>query len=403
LAWHSEGPGIKQERNAADARLGRPWPVKAFAPTKTALREATLARITTIEPGYYRIPLPQVLTDSTHGEMRAFELNTVRLRDADGAEGVGYTFTVGRNGAAIDAILRREMGEIGLGEDADCIEHIWQKTWWALHYGGRGGPTVLAISALDMALWDLKAKRAKLPLWRLLGGFDAKVPCYAGGIDLELTAAELIEQTKGNLAKGFRAIKMKVGRARLAEDVAKVRAMRDFLGDGFPLMADANMKWTADVAIRAARAFQPYDLTWLEEPIIPDDPAGHARVLRDGGLPIAAGENLRTLWEFKQYIAAEAVTYPEPDVTNCGGVTPFMKIAHLAEAFNLPVTSHGAHDVTVHLLAACPNRSYLEAHGFGLDRYITEPLRIVDGFAIAPERPGHGIGFDWGGLEKVKA
>ena len=362
-----------------------------------------MAKITTIEPGYYRIPLPQVLTDSTHGVMTAFELNTVRVRDADGAEGVGYTYTVGRNGAAIDAILRREMGEILLGEDADRIEHIWQKCWWALHYGGRGGPTVLAISAVDMALWDLKAKRAKLPLWRLLGGFDPKVPCYAGGIDLELSAAELIEQTKGNLAKGFRAIKMKVGRERLSEDVAKVRAMREFLGDGFPLMADANMKWSADVAIRAARAFQPYELTWLEEPIVPEDPAGHARVLRDGGLPIAAGENLRTVWEFKQYIAAEAVTYPEPDVTNCGGVTPFMKIAHLAEAFNLPVTSHGAHDVTVHLLAACPNRSYLEAHGFGLDRYIADPLRIADGFAIAPERPGHGIGFDWAGLEKVKA
>ena len=134
-------------------------------------------------------------------------------------------------------------------------------------------------------------------------------------------------------------------------------------------MADANMKWSVDGAIRAARAFQPYDLTWLEEPTIPDDPPATPASPREGGLPIAAGENLRTLWEFKHTIAAEAVAYPEPDVTNCGGVTPFMKIAHLAEAFNLPVTSHGAHDVTVHLLAACPNRSYLEAHGFGLDRY----------------------------------
>ena len=114
---------------------------------------------------------------------------------------------------------------------------------------------------------------------------------------------------------------MKVGRARLAEDVERVRAMRAHLGDGFPLMADANMKWTADQAIRAARAFQPFDLTWLEEPLIPDDVAGQARVVREGGVPIAAGENLRTLWDFKQLIAAGGVTYPEPDVTNCGGVT----------------------------------------------------------------------------------
>lgn len=362
-----------------------------------------MPRITSIEPGFYRIPLPTVLTDSMHGEMRAFELNTVRIRDSDGAEGVGYTFTVGRNGAAIDTILARELPEIMDGEEADEIERLWHKAWWALHYGGRGGPTVLAISAFDMALWDLKAKRANLPLWKALGGFDPRVPCYAGGIDLELPLDKLLRQTDDNLSKGFRAIKMKVGRANLFEDVERVKAMREHLGENFPLMADANMKWSVDGAIRAARALQPYDLTWLEEPTIPDDPAGHARIVSEGGLPVAAGENLRTLWEFKLYIAGGAVTYPEPDVTNCGGVTPFMKIAHLAEAFNMPVTSHGAHDVTVHLLAACPNRSYLEAHGFGLDRYIAEPLRIEDGFAIAPDRPGHGIEFDWKGLERIKA
>ena len=195
---------------------------------------------------------------------------------------------------------------------------------------------------------------------------------------------------------------MKVGRPRLTEDVARVQAMREHLGDGFPLMADANMKWSADEAIRAARAFQPYDLTWLEEPVVPDDMAGQARVVAQGGVPVASGENLRTLWEFARLIAGGGVTYPEPDVTNCGGVTPFLKIAHLAEAHNLPVTSHGAHDVTVHLLAALPNRSYLEAHGFGLDRFVAEPLRIEGGCAVAPDRPGHAITFDWAALERVR-
>jgi L-alanine-DL-glutamate epimerase-like enolase superfamily enzyme len=362
-----------------------------------------MPRIASLETGFYRIPLPVLLTDSMHGEMRAFELNTVRVRDADGAEGVGYTYTVGRNGAAVDAVLRRELAEIMAGEEADEIERLWHKAWWATHYGGRGGPTVLALSAFDMALWDLKARRANLPLWKALGGYDPRVPCYAGGIDLDLPLDQLLRQTDDNLAKGFRAIKMKVGRANLLEDVERVKAMRGHLGAAFPLMADANMKWSVDGAIRAARALQPFDLTWLEEPTIPDDPAGHARIVREGGVPIAAGENLRTLWEFKLYIAAGAVSYPEPDVTNCGGITPFMKIAHLAEAFNLPVTSHGAHDVTVHLLAACPNRAYLEAHGFGLDRYIAQPLAIRDGFALAPHRPGHGIVFDWKGLDAVKA
>ncbi|AWN48512.1 uroporphyrinogen decarboxylase [Methylobacterium terrae] len=362
-----------------------------------------MPRIVSLEAGYYRVTLAVTLSDSMHGDMPAFELNTVRLRDADGAEGVGYTYTCGRNGAAIDAILRRDIPDQLVGQEADRIEHIWQRIWWGQHYGGRGGPTVLAQSAIDMALWDLKAKRLGQPLWTLLGGHDAKVPCYAGGIDLQLPLDQLLRQTDDNLAKGFRAIKMKVGRRKLSEDVERVRAMREHLGDGFPLMADANMRWSADEAIRAARAFQPFDLTWLEEPLIPDDVAGQARVVREGGLPIAAGENLRTLWDFKQLIAAGGVTYPEPDVTNCGGVTPFMKIAHLAEAFNLPVTSHGAHDVTVHLLAACPNRSYLEAHGFGLDAYLAEPLVIEEGFAVAPDRPGHGIAFDWRGLDAIRA
>ena len=362
-----------------------------------------MPRLDRIEAGHYRIPLPEVLTDSTHGAMADFELVTCRVTDADGAEGVGYTYTVGRNGGAVHHILAREIAELAAGQDADRIEALWQHVWWGLHYGGRGGPAVLAQSAFDIALWDLKAKRAGTALWRLLGGHDPRVPCYAGGIDLDLSAEALIRQTEGNQARGFRAIKMKVGRPRLSEDVAKLAAMRAHLGDGFPLMVDANMRWTADAAIRAARAFAPYDPYWLEEPTPPEDVAGHARVLREGGVPVASGENLRSLWDFQALIAAGGVSFPEPDVTNCGGVTAFMKVAHLAEAFHLPVTSHGAHDVTVQLLAACPNRSYLEAHGFGLDRYIAEPLRIEEGMAVAPDRPGHGIGFDWAGLDKVRA
>jgi L-alanine-DL-glutamate epimerase-like enolase superfamily enzyme len=362
-----------------------------------------MALIRDIETGHYRIPLPVTLSDSTHGEIGAFELITVRVRDADGAEGIGYTYTVGRNGGAIADILRREITELAMRREADDTEGIWQHVWWGLHYGGRGGASVLALSALDIALWDLKARRASLPLWRLLGGFDPRVPCYAGGIDLDLSVEDLLRQTNENLKKGFRAIKMKVGRPELAADVARVKAMRGHLGQGFPLMADANMKWTVEEAIRAARALRDCDLTWLEEPTIPDDIAGHVRILAQGGVPIAAGENLRTLWEFKNYIAAGAVSYPEPDVTNCGGVTVFMKIAHLSEAFNLPVTSHGAHDVTVHLLAACPNRSWLEAHGFGLDRYIADPLALENGMALAPSRPGHGVLFDWAGLAGLAA
>lgn len=358
--------------------------------------------IIAIETGLYRIQLPVPLSDSTHGTMTHFELVTVRLRDSDGVEGVGYTYTTGAGGAAVHALIDRGLRPVLQGADPDAIEALWQRMWWQLHYGGRGGSVSLAVSACDIALWDMKARRHNTPLWRLLGGFDPAVPCYAGGIDLDFTLEALLAQTDANLEKGFRAIKMKVGRARLSEDVARVRAMRQHLGDDFPLMVDANMRWTVDEAIRAARALQDQNLVWLEEPTIPDDVAGHARIVRDGGVPIATGENLHTLHEFTQMIAAGGVTFPEPDVTNCGGVTVFMKVAHLAEAHNLPLTSHGAHDLTVHLLAAAPNRSYLEVHGFGLDRYITAPMAIRDGKALAPETPGHGVAFDWAALDACR-
>ncbi|HKA60897.1 MAG TPA: mandelate racemase/muconate lactonizing enzyme family protein [Methylomirabilota bacterium] len=359
-------------------------------------------KIRELQSDHYRITLPVALSDSTHGIIEGFELITARVRDADGAEGVGYTYTVGTGGAAVRALLARDLAPRLVGREAEDIEALWQLMWWALHYGGRGGAQALAISAVDIALWDLRARRQGAPLWRVLGGFDPHVPCYAGGIDLELPLDGLLRQTDDNLARGFRAIKMKVGRPALREDVERVRAMRAHLGSDVPLMADANMRWSVDEAIRAARALRDQDLIWLEEPTIPDDVPGHVRIVREGGVPIAAGENLHTLHEFRALIAAGGVTFPEPDVTNCGGVTTFMKVCHLAEAFNLPVTSHGAHDVTVHLLAAVPNRSYLEAHGFGLDRYIESPLRIQERHAIAPDRPGHGVGFDWGALAPLR-
>jgi len=356
-----------------------------------------------IRADHYVIPLPTALSDSTHGTIEGFELVTARVRDADGAEGVGYTYTVGAGGGAVHALIARDLAPRLRGREAERIEELWQTMWWALHYGGRGGFAALAISAVDIALWDLRARRQRVPLWRLLGGFDPRVPCYAGGIDLDFSLDALLKQTDDNLAHAFRAIKMKVGRPSLREDVERVRAMRAHLGADFPLMVDANMRWSVDEAIRAARALAPLEPVWLEEPTIPDDVPGHARIVREGGLPVAAGENLHTLHEFRALIAAGGVTFPEPDVTNCGGVTTFMKICHLAEAYNLPVTSHGAHDITVHLLAAVPNRSYLEAHGFGLDRFIAEPLRIDQGAAVAADRPGHGVDLDWKALDRVRA
>lgn len=358
-------------------------------------------KIDAIQTGHYRIPLDVVLTDSTHGEIPYFELVTVRLR-CDGAEGVGYTYTVGRGAAAIRSLIERELADLLTGADPARTEHLWEEMWWRLHYVGRGGIAVFAISAVDIALWDLKARLADQPLWRMLGGHSPEVKVYAGGIDLQLPMDALVEQTRRNLARGFRAIKMKVGRERLSEDIERVAAMRDLLGPHLPLMVDANMRWTARQAIQAAKEMAEYNVFWLEEPIIPDDVEGHARVAREGGIPIAAGENLHSIYEFRHLIAAGGVSFPEPDVSNIGGITAWMKVAHLAEAYNLEVTTHGVHDLHVHLLAAIPNASYLEAHGFGLEKFIAHPLEIVEGVAMAPERPGHGVEFDWNALDALK-
>jgi L-alanine-DL-glutamate epimerase-like enolase superfamily enzyme len=358
--------------------------------------------IAALEVDHYRIPLPVVLSDSTHGDIAHFDLVTARVRSGDGAEGVGYTYTVGAGASAIRALLG-DLVPLLLAQDAERIEALWKRMWWGCHYVGRGGLAAFAISAVDIALWDLRARRRGLPLWKLLGGHDPRVKAYAGGIDLQFPLDKLLRQTDENMSRGFRAIKMKVGRPRLRDDVERVGAMRRHLGPDVPLMVDANMRWTADEAVRAARALAAHDVFWLEEPTIPDDVPGHARIVRDGGLPIAAGENLRTIHEFERLIVKEGVTFPEPDVSNIGGVTPWLKVAHLAEAHNLPVTSHGVHDLHVHLLAAVPNASYLEVHGFGLERFIAQPLEIRDGEAIAPNRPGHGVEFDWNGLGPLRA
>ncbi|MBW1960116.1 MAG: mandelate racemase/muconate lactonizing enzyme family protein [Deltaproteobacteria bacterium] len=357
-------------------------------------------KIKNIQTALYRIPLPTVLSDSTHGEISHFELITVRISAGNGAEGVGYTYTVGSGGAAVCCLVERDIKTALLGLDPRRIEEIWETMWWKLHYVGRGGITVFAISAVDIALWDMKARCEAEPLWRFLGGHSDRVKAYAGGIDLHFSIEQLKEQTKENLKKGFLAIKMKVGRDDLKEDIARVEAIRQFVGPDITLMVDANMRWSVDTAIRAARALEPYDIYWLEEPTIPDDVKGHARIAREGGLPIATGENLHTIYEFQSMMEQGYISFPEPDVSNIGGISGWMRVAKLAYANNLPVTSHGAHDLHVHLLAAVPNASYLEAHGFGIERFIAHPLEIKNGEAIAPNRPGHGVEFLWDKMEE---
>ncbi len=351
--------------------------------------------VESVETKHYLLPLTHPMSDASHGVMTHFEVVLVKLKSECGLAGHGYTYTIGCGGSAIRSLIDRDLKPLLLGADANRIEAIWDLMWWRLHYIGRGGLVSFAMSAVDIALWDLQGKRENLPLWKLLGGYSPEVRAYAGGIDLQLGPEELVEQTRCNLRKGFRAIKIKVGRANVSEDVERLRAVRHCIGLDMPLMVDANMRYSVEQAISAARKFRDFDVYWFEEPTIPDDYKGMARIATEGGLPIAAGENLHTIYEFRHTIEDAKIAFPEPDVSNIGGITNWMRVAKLAHAYNLPVTSHGVHELHLHLLAAIPNASFLEVHSFGLERFIKNPPKLCDGYMTASDAPGHGVQFDW--------
>ncbi|MFP4430531.1 MAG: mandelate racemase/muconate lactonizing enzyme family protein [Spirochaetaceae bacterium] len=357
-------------------------------------------KITQCTSTLYRLPLKRRLSDSRHGILTQFEVVMVRLNTEEGIQGVGYTYTIGLGGGAIKALIDDALAPLLIGRDPTEIEALWEAMWWKLHYVGRGGPVSFAVSALDLGLWDLLGKKRGEPLWRMLGGHNPQVVPYAGGVDLQFSLEELLDQTRKNLAAGYRALKMKVGREDYREDVERVAAVRELIGPDVTLMVDANMQWTTSTAISAARAFAPYELYWFEEPTIPDDFAAHATIQSEGGIPVAAGENLHTVYEFRHLIEAGGVSFVEPDVSNCGGVTGWMRVANLAYTHNLPTTSHGVHEIHLQLLAAIPNKSFVECHGFGLERYMKNPPQMIDGVMRAGELPGHGVDFDWAKLEE---
>lgn len=356
-----------------------------------------------VQTDLYRLPLPTPVQAASTGVMSEFDMVVSRIRDSGGAEGSGYTVMMPGQGAAAATIVERTLSEILRGADPGRIEWLWQRMWRAHHYAGRGAPLTFALAAVDTALWDLRGRMLGEPLWRLLGGHDPEVRAYAGNIDLNFPLGQLLAGASRSIEQGFRSVKMRLGRPTLADDVARVAAMREHLGPDIELMTDANEAWRVDQAVRALHALGDFDLVWVEEPLGPDNVAGYAHLRRLGLVPLAAGENLHTLAEFAALIVAGGVDFPEPDLTTCGGITPFMKVARLCEAHGLPVMSHGAHDLHVHLLAAAPNAAYLEVHGFGLEKFMADRIAIVDGMATAPDRPGHGIEFDWQALAAHRA
>ena len=283
-----------------------------------------------------------------------------------------------------------------IGEDPLNVERIWQKMY-SPKAVGRRGLTTQAISAIDIGLWDLRAKVAGMPAYKLLGGFRDRVPVYiAGGYYAAGKGVrELQTEMESYVARGARAIKIKVAGLPIAEDVARVRAAREAIGADVKLMVDANCGYRAFEAIQFARQVEQYDIYWFEEPVGADDYEGMRRVAEMTPIPIAAGENEYTKYGFRDLIACKGASIITPDAKICGGITEFMKIAALTQAHDLAVSPHGSQEVHTHLAAAIPNAILIEYFPKEFDamwgkRYEHTIVLNPDGTVSPPELPGFG-------------
>ncbi|SDW38161.1 L-alanine-DL-glutamate epimerase [Amycolatopsis xylanica] len=318
----------------------------------------------------------------------------VELRTDDGAVGLGYAYTIGTGGTAVLALLRDNLLPRLIGRDARLVESIWRELFASTRSTTVGAITSLALAAVDTALWDLRCLRADEPLWRVAGGFRPRIPLYDTETGwLHLGVDELVLGAKAAVDAGWGGIKVKIGKPTAGEDLERLRAIREAVGPRFDLMVDANQSMTCAEAIRRAKALSTVDLFWLEEPLPADDVSGHARLARSTSIPIAVGESMYSIAQFREYLERGAASIVQVDVARIGGVTPWLKVAHLAEAFNVEVCPHFLMELHVSLVAAIPNGRYVE-HIPQLRAITTAEMAVVDGHAVAPETPGLGIAWD---------
>jgi L-alanine-DL-glutamate epimerase-like enolase superfamily enzyme len=312
------------------------------------------------------------------------------IETEQGHSGIGFSYSKRAGGPGLYAHAK-EIGQLVIGEDPNDIGKLWTKLVWAGASVGRSGLSTQAIAAIDIALWDVKAKRADLPLAKLLGSHRDGVSCYntSGGF-LSTPLEEMLDNIDHALASGIGGIKIKVGQPDSREDLRRLEAVRTHLGPEVALMVDANQQWDRPTAARMGRAMEPFDLVWIEEPLDAYDAAGHARLASMLATPIASGEMLTSPAEHWELIRQDAVGFMQPDAARVGGITQFLKIMAMGEQRHLKMAPHFAMEIHVHLSAAYQHDAWVE-HFDWLAPLFNEALETRDGKMLIPERSGLGV------------
>lgn len=353
--------------------------------------------ISSITLSTLRLPLARPISDAKVLTGRQKPMTEVifliaEIETAQGFKGHGFSYSK-RAGGPAQYAHAKEVASSVIGEDPNDIEKLYTKLLWAGASVGRAGVATQALAAIDIALYDLKARRANLPLAKLLGSHRDSVRTYntSGGF-LSSPIDEVVENASKSLEAGIGGIKIKVGLPDRNEDMERVRRVREHIGPNVPMMVDANQQWDRATAMRLGRQLEEYNLVWIEEPLDAYDFEGHAELARALDTPIATGEMLASVGDHKQLIAARGCDTLQPDAPRVGGITNFLRILALADEAGLDIAPHFAMEIHVHLAACYPRETWVE-HFDWLDPLFEERLETRDGRMFVPERPGLGITF----------
>ena len=358
-------------------------------------------RIEKIETALYLVPRKPGLS-SASARIESTSLLLAQVHTDNSLAGTGWTYSHGTSGMAMKAAIDTLFAERLIGEDPTDTERLWDLMWNSVFPNiTMAGLTSVAMSPVDIALWDLVGKATGKPLFRLIGGHRDNVTAYGSGLDLAYSIEELLDEVEGYMSQRFWGVKIKVGRDHLEEDIDRLRAVRQAIGPYTPLMVDANQRWSVGEAISRIKAMEEFNLTWIEEPILADDHLGYQQLSQRVNAPLAGGEGQYQLEQFLDLFDRGCIQFVQADVCRVGGVTGWLRIARLAEAYHLPMAPHLVEELSAHLCCGVANGflvEHLPTLNLNNTGLILNPLMPRQGTYTPREDPGHGVRFDMDAL-----